>query len=236
MLLIFVRFFVKERAFYLTCAHVTGRPNFVMFGIALMFNMFGDEGVRVASMLTPVTVLPINFIGMILISLALADPNLSMPKLIKDTAYTCFTNPIIVAALSGLVLSLINIRLPVFVESFLTPMSRVGNPVALLLLGSQIDLKGFKESMAGVAAICVAKLVLIPLVMVTGAALLGFRDVQLAAILIYFGSPIGAACAVLHAHYNLYPKFVAQVVTVTSVLSGLTIFFWISAMRWLQLF
>jgi predicted permease len=236
LLLVILRFFIKERAFYLTCVHVTGRPNYIMFGLSLMSNMFGDEGVRIASMLTPVAVIPFNFLGVILISLALSDPGLSMPKLLKDTTVNCFKNPIIIASVAGLVISMSGLRLPVFLDNLILPLSRVGNPLALLLLGAQMDLQSLKDSAFSVAAISAAKLILLPVVMLSIAVAVGFRGVELAVLLIYFGAPIGSACAILAQHYNVYAKFTVQAVTITSMLSGFTMFLWISVMRFFQLF
>jgi predicted permease len=220
---------------YFTIVHVTGRPNFVMFGLALMYNMFGDEGVRIASMLTPVAVIPFNFIGVILISLAAADPGLSMPKLLKETALNCIKNPIIICAIAGLATSISGLRMPPFLLSFIDPLSKVGNPLALLLLGAQIDLRSLKDSAASVVVISIAKLVLIPAAAVAAAVSLGFRGMELAVLLIYFAAPIGVACTVLAQHYDVCVKFTAQVVTVTSILSGFTMFLWISIMKYLQL-
>ena len=234
ILMIVVRFFVKERAFYFTCVHVAGRPNYVMFGLALMFNMYGDEGVRIASMLTPVAVIPFNFIGVILISLAMADPDLSMPRLLRETAVKCLTNPIIVGALLGLAMAFSGLRLPIFLANFIDPLSKVGSPLALLLLGAQMDLQSLKKGAASVAVVSATKLILVPLLAMTAAVMLGFRGLELAVLLIYFASPIGVACTVLAQHYDVHVKFTAQVVTVTSMLSGVSMFIWISLMRYLQ--
>ena len=61
---------VKDKEWLAACVHVGFRSNYIMLGIPLAQNMFGQEGVRIASMLIPVATIPFNFLTLFLFSVA----------------------------------------------------------------------------------------------------------------------------------------------------------------------
>lgn len=217
-------------------AQVSYRSNYLMFGIALVQNMFGAEGVQVASMLVPVAVITFNFVTVVLFSIADVQRDQPLPKKLLHTVANIFRNPLIIGALLALIVVFAEIPLPSWALSTVNSIGSVSSPLCLVIMGAQIDLKSLRRNAASVVSITAVRLVLIPLVGMIPAVMMGFRGAELGSLFILFASPCANSCIIMSQRYDVYPKFTAQVVMMTTAFSGLTIFLGITLLRYLQLF
>ena len=99
------------------------------------------------------------------------------------------TNPLIIAAVTGLVMLLAGFSLPGVIAVPLSKLSGAATPLALFILGASIDLQKAKSNVRFLSVAVLARLLLLPLLFISLAALIGIRDVSLAAIIALFASP-----------------------------------------------
>jgi predicted permease len=236
-LLIVFSFLLKDKEWLAACVHVGFRSNYIMLGIPLAQNMFGQEGVQIASMLIPMATIPFNFLTLFLFSLADTENNTSVRALLKSTVSKVVQNPLITAIFLGILASLSGFSFPAFLEATLRNIGGVASTLCLIALGTQITLERKQmEDIRTVAVMCLTRLVFVPAVMIPIFVALGFRGAELGALFVLFASPCANSCGIMAQQYNIKPLFTAQVVGATTLFSGLTTFIGIFLLKALGLF
>ena len=227
---------VKDKARAATYVHLSYRTNFSMYGVALAQGMFGAAGMRMAAMLVPLAMILFNVVAVILFSYCSVKENSSPWQIARECLLNAVKNPLIVACVAGLAVSLSPITLPVFLYTTARNISGVTVPLCLIVIGSQIDFGGLRRNVRIVTAMTCARLVAVPVVMTTIAIYMGFRGVALAVLLVFFSAPCANAGAIMAQKYNVCPDLANQTLATTTVFGGLTNFVWISILRYFELF
>lgn len=207
------------------------RSNFVLFGIPLCTNIFGDVSTGITSMLIAVVVPMYNFFAVIVLDIYSKD------KIeIKNTIISIMKNPMIVGSLLGIIFSLLNIQLPSSLEKTIYDISKIATPLALMLLGGEFRIGKLYKNIKHVLVVCFGKLVLIPVVVFSIAILLGFRGVELGALLAMVASPVAVSSFIMAQYYNSNDELAGQIVFVSTTLSAFTIFGFIFTFKSIGLF
>jgi len=207
------------------------RSNFVLFGIPLCTNIFGDVSTGITSMLIAVVVPMYNFFAVIILDVY------SKEKLdIKNTVVSIVKNPLIIGSVIGIIVSLLNIKLPSSIEKTLCDISKIGTPLALMLLGGEFKMGKLYKNIKNILIVCIGKLVFIPAVIFAIAIKIGFRGVELGALLSMVASPVAVSSFIMAQHYNANDELAGQIVFVSTTMSTFTIFMFIYIFKSLELF
>jgi predicted permease len=226
------------------------RSNNLIYALPLAANLFGIDGVKPAATLVPITIIFYNFYTVIVmvyhaekktIQKDMNDVNSaikrgSMLNALKRCALEVVKNPLIIGSALGILLSLSHIKLPPFLRSGVNSIGSAATPVALILLGAQIDFKALRGNIKDVVGVCLLRLVLAPGILVPLTVLWGFRGPELGALAIAFAAPVAVANMIMARNYDLAPAFAAQTVYLSTIVSLFTIFWMIFALRALGLF
>jgi predicted permease len=222
----------QRRAIFILSAF---RTNNLILGLPLAANLYGPEGVTVAVMVFPASIIVFNFLAVVVLVYFSQDSDKKMKEILKKTLLDVARNPLILACLAGTICAALQIHFPKFMQSGISSAGSAGTTMALLLLGSQIDLKQLTGNIKPVLIICVLRLILIPCIGVTAMVLAGFRGPELSALMVIFAAPAGVSSMVMARNYNVAPVFAAQTVYLSTILSTATIFFIIIILRGLGL-
>ena len=134
------------------------------------------------------------------------------------------TNPLIIASALALVLLFLDVRLPAMVVDVVATMSRVATPLAFTMLGATLSLEGLHRNRRVLVWTCLARMVLLPAVALTAAVALGFREVELTALMVFFAAPTAVSSFTMAQQMGSDGELAAQLVALTSGLSLGTIF------------
>ena len=227
---------VKDKARAATYVHLCYRSNFSMYGIALAYGMFGAVGIQVAAMLLPIVLILYNFVAVVLFSYCCVKEDSPPGEIVREFFLNLLKNPLIIATVVGLIVSVSSITLPTFLYTTTQNISGMAVPLCLIVVGAQIDFGGFKKDARTVGLMSCARLVVIPLIMTPIAIYMGFRGVALAALLVIVSSPCATSGAIMAQKYNIYPDLTNQTLATTTVFGGLTNFVWISILRYFEFF
>jgi predicted permease len=115
-------------------------------------------------------------------------------------------------------------------------VASIATPLALLLLGAQIDFRQLAGSLGPAFGACLLRLVIVPAALVPFFVLTGFRGPELGAIMVVFSAPCAVNNLIMARNYRISPAFAAQTVYLSTTLSLLTMFCYISLLRGLGLF
>lgn len=206
------------------------RSNFVLFGLTLVSNMYGSENTLITSVLISFCVPVINIIAIILLQyygMEHIDTKKIFTELVK--------NPIIIGAILGFVILLTNLKLPTFIYTTISDLSKMTTPLALIVLGGTLEISAISKNIKALSIMTLGKLVFVPGIMTAIAALLGYREIQLMSFLALFGSPIAVSSYPMATEMNCDDELASQGIVFTTVFSILTMVVWIYLFKSLQL-
>ena len=211
--------------------HAIYRSNFVIMGLPIVSNIFGDENLAVTSMMVTIVVPVFNVMAVITLELfrgGKPDPIHILKGIAK--------NPLILGAVAGLIAVLTSLQLPVFLEKTVDMMSGAATPAALLLLGASFDFKSLERCRRNLIVCLLGRLVIAPAVALTGGILLGFRDVAIVTLIAVFASPTAVSSFTMAQQMDSDDELAGNCVIFSSLLSCFTMFLWIFVLKTMELF
>ncbi|MDR2510824.1 MAG: AEC family transporter [Spirochaetaceae bacterium] len=229
-------FLIKDR--HRRCIYIINsfRTNNLIYALPLAANLFGAEGLKVAAMLVPFTIITFNLYSVAVMVYYAGAKTKTGSAEIKRTLIEIVKNPLIIGSAAGLAVALLEIELPVFLVRGVSSIGSAATPLSLLLLGAQIDFTALKNDLRHSLCCCAARLVICPLITTPVLVFLGFRGAELSALAIAFAAPTAIATSLMARNYNIMPQFAAQTVYLSTLVSIFTIFFLVLILRGLSFF
>ena len=198
------------------------RSNFVLFGLTLVGNLYGSDNTTITSVLISFCVPVINIIAIIILQYYGMD-QVDSKKIFSEL----FKNPIIIGALLGFVVLFLNIDFPTFIDTTISDLSKITTPLALIILGGTLEIDAISKNVKALSIMTLGKLVIVPVIITSIAAILGYRGIQLMSILALFGSPIAVSSYPMATEMHCDDELASQGIVVTTVLSIFSMVFWI---------
>ena len=226
LLFIIVPRVAKDRNTYGVVIQGVGRANYAIFGIPLVTLIYPGSDISIAAM-TVVFVIPIINVFSAIALMMYSGAR----KSVWDITKGVLLNPLIIGTALGLAFLLLRVQIPSVIEIPIQKLASVASPLALFLLGTNIDFKKAKTNLKLLTGAVTARLVLVPVVFLTGAVLLGIRDVNLAMLIALYGSPTSVSSYPMTQQIGGDVDLAAQQVIFTTVFSGITIFIWLFILK-----
>ena len=202
------------------------RSNFVIFGIPVATSIYGEGNVGTTAMLIATIVPLFNVLAVISLEI-FRDSQINVKKIAKGV----ITNPLIVAAVIGIIFLLIGIQLPTSVLSTVKDISKMATPLGLILLGASFSFSDVKKYLNETIIIVIVKLILVPAIMVPLRVFLGFRGLALLTLTIIYGAPTGVSTFQMAKQMDGDSDLAAQIIVFTSFFCIITMFFWIYILK-----
>lgn len=195
------------------------RSNFVLFGVAVTDSLYGPGKASTVSLLSAVLIPVMNAIAVILLEYYRGGH--VKPKALF---FSVLKNPLVIASACGLVTLLMGITLPAVIQEVIKDLAGVTTPLCFLTLGGSLSIAGFSKNIRQLAVGLTARMVLIPLVFLTLSVLLGFRQMDLAALMVMFAAPTAVSTFTMAQQMGADGELAGQLVAGSTLLSVLTIF------------
>lgn len=219
--------FVRDRRSCGVVIQCLCRSNYAIFGIPLVLAMYPDADTSVAALMVAVAVPVFNVMSTIALMLYGGDRKPDAREVLRGV----LLNPLIIGTVIGLILWRFQIPLPYLLDAPLRSLSKIATPLALFLLGASLDFTKARANAGLLAFSTLGRLVLSPLIFVTAAILLGFRDVPLATMVALFASPVAVSSFPMAQQLGGNDDLAGGQVVFTTALSVVTVFLWILALR-----
>ena len=229
LLFLIVPLFVKDKKRRGVMIQGTFRSNFLLFGVPLGLSIGGAAGSVLAAVVAAFYVPVINMLSVISLY-AFSDAE---NKSLKSALFGIVKNPLVIGGMSGLLFSLvrncIGFDLPVMVDNTLSKIMQTATPLAFLILGGDLKfgnmLRNVKFSMLSV----LGKTVLIPAIMLPiSKFLFGFGTLEMAILLAVFATPNAVSSYAMARNYEADYDLAGEIVTLSTLISILTIFAFIT--------
>lgn len=207
------------------------RSNFVLMGIPLVANIFGDENIAVTTMMIAVIVPIYNVLGVFTLE-TFRGGKFNLGHILLGV----LKNPMILGALTGAAFLLLGIPIPKPVLKPLAQITAATTPLALIVLGASFRLGSTKEHLHQLVACVAARLFIIPAVVLSIAVWLGFRGIEFVTLISIFCTPCAVAGYAMAQQMDSDADLAGNCVVFTSGLSCVTIFCWILLFKGMGIF
>ncbi len=207
------------------------RSNFVIMGLPIAEALVGGEKLGPIAILIAIVVPLFNFLAVV----ALEVFRGGRPKL-GEVVVQILKNPLIVSSVIGIAFLLLRIRLPHAIEQAVSGLGSVATPLQLFLLGAFFRFDGLRRYRRMLTAVTLVKLVVTPAVMLSAAALLGFRGVEFVALIGIFASPTAVNSFTMVQQMGGDSELAGDIVVTTSAFCMLSFFGWILLFKTLAIF
>ncbi|MCQ2506660.1 MAG: AEC family transporter [Lachnospiraceae bacterium] len=232
----------------------TYRSEFGVIGLSLAFELGGNMGAQMASLIAAVSVPLFNILAVI--SLSMFKNAGGIKDGVKKVGKSICKNPLLWGVGLGIVCLAIRLAIPVdstgeavfsikrtfpFIYQTIQYLKNLTTPFALIVLGGCFDFGTAKENVKSISVACVCRIVIVPLFALGIAALLtknGFLNFDksiFSAMTALFAAPVAIASGPMAEQMDNDGKLAGQLIVWSSIFSILTIFAYVVALRFLGL-
>lgn len=203
------------------------RSNYVIFGVAVVQNMYGAKSTTTAAILSAILVPMYNFLAVVALSIFGEKRETDWKKIILDIV----KNPLIISSVLGIIFSLLGIRLPTAVDTTVQDLAKLSTPIAFMTLGGDLDFSKVKGNLKVASVVLTIKLVILPLIMIPMIVMMGYRDADLLSGLLAYQTPVAVSSYIMAQQAGADGQLAGQLVVFSSVLSIFTLFVTILILR-----
>lgn len=230
--IIIVPFLEKDRKKQGSMIQGIYRSNFVILGIPLTSHIAGEKASATAAILIMAVIPMYNFFAVIILSIYGGKNKIN----IKEIAVQVIKNPLIIASLTGILISIIDITLPVYIDKAVVDLSKLGGVLPMFLLGADLDFSSISSNMKDLIITISGKLFFVPLIFLNLAINLGFSSEKIVALIAVYCAPIAVSSAIMAQQMGCDSELSTQLVVFSTVASCLTIFLWVFTLSLLKVF
>lgn len=220
--------YLKDKTMVGAFAQASARGSAAILGIAFVQNICGEIG------MTPLMVVAsVPFFNMfsVIILVCNANNNEKDYSKIKNSAINIMKNPIIIGIVLGLVASLIDIELPVIIDSSMGYISRTATPIALLAVGAGFDTKQAIIRLKPALVATFIKLIGLPMLFLPIAYKLNFAPSEMVAILVMVAAPTTVSSYIMAKNMDNDDILTSNVIVLSTLLSSVTLTLWIFVLK-----
>lgn len=221
--------FCKNKSIIGEFVQASYRGSAALLGLALVQNIYGTA-----------TMAPLMFIGsvplynvaaVIILSVFGTEENNLDKKQLLHSLKGVFTNPILIAIALGLMASLARIELPLIAEKTISNLAVSATPLALLGLGAGFEGRAARRVLKPTLLASFVRLFALCAVFLPVAVHMGFTGEKLIAILVMLGAPTTPSCYIMAKNMGHEGTLTSGAVVITTLLSSLTLTFWLFLMK-----
>jgi len=212
-----------------TFAQAAIHGNLGYIGLAVAFYYLDEGGFSRVSMLVGFLMILQNLLGVVLLQYYCCVEKES--RRVQDLMAAVLLNPVILAAVAGIVFNLAGLPMPQVIDRFLLILSGLALPMGLLLIGASISFALLRQWLPQAAIVAFLKLILLP-----GVALLLFRvagvdEQNFIPALILLAAPTATLTYVMAREMGGHVDLAVASVSLTTILSALSYALWLGVLH-----
>lgn len=219
----------KDRSIKGEFIQATYRSSAALLGIAFIQNIYGTVGMAPLMIIGSVPLY--NIMAVVVLSVFKPGNNSFDKALVKKTLKGIATNPIIIGIVAGFVWSALKLPMPSILHKTVSSIGATATPMGLMSMGATFEMKKATSKMKPTLVAVFMKLVGFCAIFLPMAALLGFRNEELIAILVMLGSATTVSCFVMARNMGHEGTLSSGVIMMTTLLSAFTLTMWLDVLR-----
>ena len=219
----------KDRSIKGEFIQATYRSSAALLGIAFIQNIYGTAGMAPLMIIGSVPLY--NIMAVVVLSVFKPGNNSFDKALVKKTLKGIATNPIIIGIVAGFVWSALKLPMPLILHKTVSSIGATATPMGLMSMGATFEMKKATSKMKPTLVAVFMKLIGFCAIFLPVAAMLGFRNEQLIAILVMLGSATTVSSFVMARNMGHEGTLSSGVIMMTTLLSAFTLTMWLDVLR-----
>jgi len=139
-------------------------------------------------------------------------------------------NPMVISTLIGMLLSVLDLRMPGPVTAYLAILADALTPCALFAIGLGLSIDGLRANIERASLLSVVKLVIMPVIVYGLSVFLGLDPLYTIAAVICAAVPTAKTAYILAGEYHCEEMMVASTVSMTTLASVISLMIWLYAL------
>ncbi len=208
-----------------TLVQASFRGNIAFIGLPVVAYSLGETNrdMITLSVLMVSVLLPVNNITAVLVLLG-GQPKLRAGGALWAAMEWLFVNPLIISCLAGLIVAALGIQLPVALLRTLKPLGDMALPLALLSIGSMLDLREVKGIWVPIMTAGLIKVAVSPYAGYLTAGMIGLSGEELRVVLIMLACPTATASFIMACQMGGDSHMTAGSIVLSTILSFISLF------------
>lgn len=215
-----------NKQMFLTLFICFGFSNIAYLGIPVLTQVMGEKIISTASLIVAVYLIWQFTVGTGYVEYAL-DKN--KRSITKNLANNFLKNPLLLAVVLGIIAGTARIAIPAVLLKSINMINASVTPIVLVVVGLFIGKSkiGKFVEWAPVLAFSLTTLMVLPAIFYFGVKFFGFLPSQFSSSIIEAAMPLAITPFALADKYNLDKAFIARSIVLSTVLSAISLPFWI---------
>lgn len=228
-----VRYVVKDSDWTHASVFQCGFRFNTYIGFAVASRLYGDEGTSLLALLIAFWVPISNAIAVSVLAAAVARKEAgaqagARTNVFASTVKAVVRNPLIIATVLGLIVNVSGFKVPQTAHIFLADLGNASLAMGLLCIGAGLRTEDFRAHMPLIAASCVDRLLLVPLIAWGMGVAFGLSPVEAGVAIVFAALPTAQSCYVMTASMRGDAGAVANVTTAQTLAAMATLPFWLA--------
>ena len=207
------------------------RGNYVLMGIPLVSNIFGDAAIAIPTMMIAVIVPIYNILGVLVLE-TFRGGRFDLLPILRSV----LMNPMILGAITGALCRLVELPIPAPVLKPVAQIAAATTPVALIILGASFHGGSYHAHLRQLIFSVASRLIIVPAIVLSLAIMFGFRGVELVTLIAVFATPCAVAGFAMAQQMQADAELAGNCVVYSSGLACFTIFGWVFLLKMLEFF
>ena len=210
----------KENAKRGVMIQAMSRSNFILFGIPVANALYGEGSLGEATILVSFVVPLINVLSVVALEV-FRNKKIDIIKIFKGI----ITNPLIIASIAAYFFVLTEMQLPNIIDMFVFEIASIATPIALIILGGSVTFHSINHNKIQLSVAIAGKLIIAPLIGITAAIIMGFRNESLVILMAMFSSPTAVSSYSMALSMDGDADLAGLIILFTTFLSIISLFF-----------
>jgi len=196
------------------------RGNYVILGVSLVPAILGYMPALAATGI--IIVVPLFNILSVITLTVYGDLKLKAKNILVSIIQSIATNPLIIGLLSGVLISLIPVRIPQALDSSINMVGALATPLALIVLGANLSFSGIKERLSLSLTASALKLIAMPIIFLPLATWFGISFEGIVVLFVLYCAPTAIVSYVMAAAMGSDEQLTSNIILITTMISVLT--------------
>ena len=228
------KLFIKDKSIVGAFVQASFRSSAAVMGLAFIQNIYGQSAMGPLMIIGAVPLYNIYSVIVLTFEGESPDGKRDTGK-IKTACINIIKNPIIIAIVLGLIVSLCNIQFPTIINTTVNNMAQMATPLALVAMGAGFEGRKALGKVKPTLVAAFIKLVAQAAIFLPVAVLMGFNGEKLIALVVMLAAPTTPSCYIMAKNMGNDGILTASTVVVTTLLAAFTLTGWIYLLKTLGL-
>ena len=214
---------LASRTMYGMAASMT---NTGFVALPLLQAIYGPRAVLPAAIATVFVAVVMFPAAVVLLELGQRDAHGSRTALLVTVKHIVI-NPMVLSTLIGMLLSILELRIPGPITAYLGILADALTPCALFAIGLGLSMEGLRANIGRASLLSAVKLVIMPLIVYGLSVYLGLDPLYTIAAVICAAVPTAKTAYILAGEYRCEEMLVASTVSMTTLVSVISLVVWL---------